>query len=214
MRMLVRLLPFMVEGESSLEDLVLRSGVGRGVLEDLVQGLAELGVVVVSGDRVVFDSGSRLRAGVVALEAGAGREEVSRGLSWQDFEKLAGRVLAGNGFGVLRGVRVGRRRLQIDVLGYGDGLGVAVDCKRWSRVGGVGVFAGVVERQVHRCREVFRGGLAERLGLEVIVPVVVTLYAGGVRFVRRAPIVPIAGFDDFVRELRGRLGEVRVVRRR
>lgn len=211
-RMLTRLLPFMVQGEASLDVLAQKSSVGRSVLEGVIQGLADRGIVVFNGGTVVFDTESRLRAAIVALEAGAGREEVARGLSWLDFEKLAARMLVENGFSVLRSVRVGKRRLQIDVLGYSSRLGVAIDCKQWRNIGGVSVFTKVVEKQVNRCRELVREDIAERLGLENLVPVVVTLYADAVKVVRRVPIVPISGFDSFIREVPGRLNEMRVIK--
>lgn len=210
-KLIAKLLPSMNEGKQTVNSLAQEANLGETIISELVHTMAEHDIAIVERNRIVFDKTSRLKAALLALEGGADREEVSSKLTWLDFEGLTGALLMKNGFEVLQSIRLGKKRLQIDLLGYSGKLGVAIDCKHWQRSGSVSALRQAAEMQVKRCKMVFRDRLAERLGVSVLTPVVVTLYPEPMKTVSLVPLVPIIGFDDFVRELPGRLDEVRVV---
>ena len=210
-RLLSKLIPHIREGESTIENLATRTGIGPHLVSELISWLTSIEVATADDIRVYFEETSRLKVALVALEIGADREEVARGLSWLDFENLSAEVLARNGYEARRNLRIGRRRLQIDVLGSRGELGVAMDCKHWHKSGGVRALGRVATLQVNRCVLLARAMPTDRYGLSAIVPAVLTLHANEINSVGRVPVVPVASLEDFLQDLPGNLEKVKVI---
>jgi Restriction endonuclease len=60
-------------------------------------------------------------------------EEVSRLLSWREFEQLAAALLRAAGFEVHENVTLTKPRAQIDAVAYGTSTILSVDCKHYRR---------------------------------------------------------------------------------
>jgi hypothetical protein len=73
---------------------------------------------------------------VVALAlcgAGVRPEEVSKYLTWREFEGFCSAVLGTCGFLVKENLQLVRPRAQIDLVAYGPSAILSVDCKHWER---------------------------------------------------------------------------------
>ena len=67
------------------------------------------------------------------LKHGNQPEEVSRLLSWREFEKLAAALLRVGGFVVKENLTLTRPRAQIDAVAFGTSMILCVDCKHYRR---------------------------------------------------------------------------------
>ncbi len=60
-------------------------------------------------------------------------EEVSRLLSWREFEQLAAALLRAAGFEVKENITLTKPRAQIDALAFGTSMILCIDCKHYRR---------------------------------------------------------------------------------
>ncbi len=139
------------------------------------------------------DGPSVLRA-LVAMEAGAPPDLVSRYLDWKDFEGFCARLVAARGFAVTLDLRLNRPRAQIDVLARSSSIALLVDCKHWARARGVGGLSAVVEKQAARARLV-RKAMKD---VEPMAVVVLSLVEERPKFVGGGAVVPMKALGDFL----------------
>lgn len=174
--------------------------------EDILDGLASVGIGKKRGQQYFFQSGDRLRAAVELLKAGSAMDLVSEALDWKDFEGLAAEILSCHGFAVMRNLVLTKPRMEIDVVGVRLGVAMLIDCKHWKRYSSA-VLATAVRKQIERTRHYVsktRGAVA--------VPVIVTLYQDRMSFIDRVPIVPIFQFSSFVDEFYGSLDDLNTIK--
>ncbi len=139
------------------------------------------------------DGPSVIRA-LVAIEAGAPPDLVSRYLDWKEFEGLCARLMAARGFAVTLDLRLNRPRAQIDVLARSSSVALIVDCKHWAKERGVSGLLAVVEKQAARARLV-RRAMKE---VEPMAVVVLSLVEERPKFVGGGAIVPMKALGDFL----------------
>jgi Restriction endonuclease len=160
----------------------------------------------VSKNVVKFSGTDRISAAVLALQMRCDIEQVSRCLSWKDFEKLASELLISFGYSTRTNVRFVKPRMEIDIVGTGSaGFTIAVDCKHWNRsnLSSISKFS---QKQVARAERLIK---CDRT-ISQVVPVMLTLHAESVRFIGGVPLVPIHTFRSFIMEVKGFLPEIYV----
>ena len=64
----------------------------------------------------------------------------------------------------------------------------------------------IVRKQIERAKH-----YVSNTKIEIIVPVIVTLYQEETSFINRVPIVPILQFSSFIDEFYGSLEEIRTI---
>jgi hypothetical protein len=160
----------------------------------------------VSKSAVKFSGTDRISAAVLALQMRCDIEQVSRCLSWKDFEKLASELLISFGYRTRTNVRFVKPRMEIDIVGTGSaGFTIAVDCKHWKRsnLSSISKFS---QKQVARAERLLK---CDRT-ISQVVPVMLTLHAESVRFIGGVPLVPIHRFRSFIMEVKAFLSEIYV----
>jgi hypothetical protein len=198
-----------MSGATTLEEFCRDSGIAsRTVARDLAQALMSRGIGSGSASAMSFSPKDRLAAATLALESGCDPEQVSRRLSWKDFEQLAAGVLSSLGYLTRTNVRFTKPRMELDVVGTSAGLAIAVDCKHWERSNPSSI-AQFCKKQVARAEELVK----RNAQIREAVPAILTLHAARVRFVAGVPVVPVAQFRSFAVDVQGFLGEIRVIRR-
>jgi len=161
----------------------------------------------VSKNTVKFSGSDRIRAGVLALQMRRDIEQVSRYLSWKDFEKLASELLRSFGYHTRTNVRFAKPRMEIDVVATSlDGFTIAVDCKHWERsnLSSISKFS---QKQAARAERLIKCDKT----VSQVVPVLLTLHAESIRFIGAVPLVPIHKFRSFIMDVKGFLPEIYVV---
>lgn len=114
-------------------ELVTSVRIGRASIEEVLRDLHEKGLVTLAGEVVIVSPEQRMRIAAAAVGQGSDPETISRHLRWQEFELLAGRVLAQSGYATKTHFVFKRdgRRFEMDVLGGKDPLLLCIDCKHW-----------------------------------------------------------------------------------
>ena len=181
--------------------------VSRQVAKRVLDFLADNGIGTSSKKGAIsFAGGDRLKAAVLALQMGCEMEQVSKHISWKDFEGLASEVLRSFGYETRTNVRLTRPRIEIDVVGVSAGFAIVVDCKHWKR-GSLSSVLSYSRRQAARAKRLIKHDGT----IDQAVPVILTLHAESVKFVSGGiPVVPIAQFRSFVMDVKGFLPEIYV----
>jgi hypothetical protein len=178
----------------------------RSVAKTVLDYLEDHNIGSVSKNLVKFSGADRISAAVLALQMRCDVEQVSRHLSWKDFEKLASELLASFGYSTRTNVWFVKPRMEIDVVGTGsDGFTIAVDCKHWKRsnLSSISKFS---QKQAARAERLIKYDKT----ICQVVPVVLTLHAESLRFVGGVPLVPVHRFRAFILEVKGFLPEIYV----
>ncbi|MCP8316738.1 MAG: restriction endonuclease [archaeon] len=209
---LIKLIPFIVEGKQDLIEISSRSGISFEVLKEALIFLEGENIAKIDGNTVQFEKGAKVLASVSALKLGSSIDEVSKALSWKDFEEFISIIMAHNGYRVHHNFRLKHPKIEIDVLAVKDERGLAIDCKHWHRSMGVSSILKVAEAQIKRAEKIMMSEEAKRFSLSYIIPVIVTLYSEQVFFVSKVPVVPIDKFSHFLNELDGMLDMILIVK--
>ena len=124
-------------------------------------------------------------------------DEVSRLLSWQDFERLAGTLLRSSGYEVRQNVYLRRPRAQIDVVATGPSLTLSVDCKHYRREQGPSSLERAAKAQLRRSALLRRASKDPR----PIASVILSTSEPEGKFVEGVAVVPVRAFRSFLNSL-------------
>lgn len=191
----------------TLDEFQSASGISsRAVAKSVIDFLAANNIGSIFKRAIKFSGSDRLYAAVVALQMGYDIEQISRYLSWKDFEKLASEVLRSFGYRTRTNVRLAKPRMEIDVVGTStDGFTIAVDCKHWRR-SNLSSISNFSQKQAARSERLLKYDRT----ISMVVPVLLTLHAETLTFVSRVPVVPIHRFRSFIIDVKGFLPEIYV----
>ena len=116
----------MLERDGQLVDILRRRLGWERARDALCQGAGELGLPV-------DDTISLVCAAYALIMLYFQADDVSRLLSWQDFEGVTGALLRASGYSVRNNVVLVKPRGQIDVGAEGGSMGRSIDCKHYRR---------------------------------------------------------------------------------
>jgi hypothetical protein len=191
----------------TLDQFQAASGIlSKSVAKSVIDFLAANSIGSISKSTIKFSGSDKLYAAVIAVQMSCDIEQISRYLSWKDFEKLASEVLRSFGYHTRTNVRLVKPRMEIDVVGtLTDGFTIAVDCKHWKR-SNLSSITNFSQKQAARSERLLKYDKK----IHQVVPVMLTLHAESVMFVGRVPLVPIHRFRSFIIDVKGFLPEIYV----
>lgn len=196
-----------IEPETNLAKFQETAGIAsRSVAKSILDFLWSNDIGSISKQAVAFKDSDRLKAAAIALQMGCDAEQVSKHLSWQDFEKLTSQVLVSFGYKTQTNLRFSKPRMEIDVVGVNSGFAIVVDCKHWKR-NNLSSISNYSRKQAARAERLIQHDKK----ISQAVPVILTLHAESVRFVSGIPIVPIFRFKSFVMDVKSFLPEIYVI---
>jgi hypothetical protein len=177
---------------------------------ELLQKMQSDGLVYLKAHTVEADGNQRLKLAIRALGLGADLEYVSSFLQWQEFEGMAATALIRNGYAVSNNLRFTHagRKWEMDVVGSRKPIALCLDCKHWHYGMHPARLKTAVEEQVQRTSALSE--ILPRLDGKVecaswkraqLIPAVLSLVAGRVKFIDDVPIVPILQLQDFLDQL-------------
>ncbi len=124
-------------------------------------------------------------------------DEVSRLLSWQGFERLAGALIRASGYEVRNNVVLTRPKAQIDVVAYGASMVLCVDCKHYRREQGPSALRMVAQAQLRRSAL-----LKEKSGdPRPVASVILSMSEPEGKFVEGVAVVPVRSLRSFLTSL-------------
>ena len=196
---LVRSIPGIIPGGMSVTDFAMATQTGEEVSIEILDNLMQNGIGIYENNLIQFDENDKLKASILAITMGAPIEEVSRFLSWQDFESLAAEILESRDFETTRNVVLTKPRVQIDVVGIKSDIAVLIDCKHWNKMS-QSALEKAVKKQVERTRQ-----FVSKEKIRGAIPAIVTLYQHETQFIDKVPIIPIHQLDSFCDEFYGNI---------
>jgi len=176
----------------------------------LLKKFCEAGLIQWRHKTIEASSNQRVKTAIHAIKSGADFERVCRFLEWNEFENLAAAALEANNFAVRRCFRFKwtQRRWEIDVLGCREPIIACVDCKHWGHGWRKSAIMKAVEAQALRTKVLAEAlpSLQEEVGLAhwreaTLIPIVLSLVPGPLKFYNNVPIVPILQLQNFLNEL-------------
>lgn len=132
-----------------------------------------------------------------------GLQQVSRALTWQEFEAFTEECLQTVGFDTEKGlvVKHDSRRWQIDVIAKKSPMILAIDCKHWESPGYESKLSHAAEHQKLALQALIQQmaekGEVGRDGL-LALPMILTLFEPRARTVNEVDVVSIEQFADFL----------------
>jgi len=205
--LILRAIPVINEGSLSFDDFALATGLGRKTSTELVRLLARNEIGYVDSDFISFGQLDKMRTAMLALRMGVDVEDLSKMLSWKDFELLATSILDASGYVAHHSFRLKKPRMEIDVVGIKDGMALLIDCKHWKR-SSPSEMARFASMQIRRAEAFVR---ARKGQIELAVPAILTLHLESITFAGDVPVIPIIKLRSFLNEMQGYLNEIKVV---
>ncbi|MEM2211332.1 MAG: hypothetical protein QW372_06510 [Nitrososphaerales archaeon] len=210
-RTLLKILPEISLGEYSINEIAIKAQLGVIVVKEVLEELSKNGIGILINDKVKFEDKDRMFTSILGIKYGLSVEEVSKFLSWKDFESFVSFISSQNGYSVSKRVRWKKHSMEIDVLAIKNDLGLAIDCKHWKRINHSAMNK-IVQLQIERARRFMRSNLSSKLNVKFTLPIIVTLYSNDINFINKVPIVPISKFQNFLLEFTGYLNLMKLIR--
>jgi hypothetical protein len=140
--------------------------------------------------------------GYALLKMGAQPEEVSRLLSWQEFERLSAALLRVSGYTVRENVVLTKPRAQIDIVASGPSIVLCMDCKHYQKGHPPSALAKFAADQLRRS-----GLLRKKSGdPRPIASVILSMSEPEGKFVRGVAVVPVRTLSSFLAHIESYLG--------
>ena len=213
--LLVSLLKLTKKNGLIRKDLVSRDAkIPVQTANELLRELADKELIQLKETIIGTLPNQRFSISIRAIRLGADPERVSKTLDWREFEVFATKAFEAEGYDVRKHFRfkLVERGWEIDFLGFKDPIVVCAECKRWLHGWSTAAVTKTVRYQLDRTEALTKVlvSFREKLGLaswrEVkIVPVVISLVVGSIKFCYGVPVVPILQLQSFSNELEGHL---------
>ena len=198
-----------ISPESTAEEFRIRAGIrSKPIAENVLDFLNNNGIGTSSGSKILFSNADRLKIAILAIKMGCDIEQISKKLTWKDFEALTSKILRLSGYKTAIHVTFLKPRMEIDVVGLKSQFAITVDCKHWNH-GSISVLSFCTKRQIERTKIL----LIKRSNISSALPIIVTLHSTKLRFINGTPIVPITEFISFLDGVEDNLSQAYVLYR-
>jgi len=198
-------------GEVGLEELKEAAELPEQIFREACTLLSSNQVGVWGERSVTFGRSDKMRAAILLCSLGEPLEDVSKMLTWSEFEDMVSTLLESVGYEVRRRVRLKEPRCEIDVVAAKGDLALVIDCKHWKKTLGYSTMQRIIEAQIKRAKVLSTSNLSLIKGCDKFLPVILTLYSERPEIVEGVPVVPINLLSDFISGVRGHLDELNVV---
>jgi len=201
-----------VEIKEFKERLPLPFSIVKNILKDLDRG----GLITFTDDNFTVTCEQRVTAAVKAVSLGLDIETVCAYLTWAEFENISTLAFVENGFDTKQHLRFkySGKRWEVDIIAWRGKIAVAVDCKHWKRNWRMSYIRKIVETHLERTRSLAEAlplkGLKYDLNrIEFVVPTIISLVPGPLKFYLDVPIVPVLQLGDFISSLTEHLSMIK-----
>ena len=214
---LIAILKHATSGSAATEIVAREANVPVQVANNILDGLREIGLIECENELIELASNHRVKLAIHAINQGTDVERVCNVLEWKEFENFTATAFEKNNFAVKRNFRfkAAQRRWEIDVLAYSEPIIVCVDCKRWRRGWGNSAITRVAAAQAKRTEVLAKNlqDIQRKIGLNdwkeaILLPAILSLFPGPVKFYNKVPVVPILQLQNFVDEFVGHITEL------
>jgi hypothetical protein len=196
-----------ISSETTAEEFRIKASItSKPIAENVLDFLRNNGIGTSSGRKILFSNLDRLKIAILAIKLGCDIEQISKKLTWKDFEALTSIILKLSGYKTAIHVTFSKPHIEIDVIGIKSQSAITVDCKHWKH-GGLSVLSFYAKKQIERTKIL----LAKKSNISSAIPMILTLHSNKVRLIDGTPIVPIIEFRSFLDGLENNLSELYVL---
>lgn len=208
--LLVSILRLTKSGPVQRELISRDARVPTQTVNEMLKKFSDTGLIQLKGRAIEVLPRQRVLAAIRAVELGADFERVCKTLEWTEFENIAATAFEANNFHVKKRFRFkwAGRRWEVDILGCKEPIVACVDCKHWQHGWRKSAIMKAVASQVERTTALTEAfpSLYEKAGLAdwkqaTLIPVVLSLVLGSLKFYNDVPIVPVLQLQNFLTEL-------------
>ena len=193
-----------ISSQTTSSEFMIRAKISsRSIAESVLEFLTNKGIGTLCENKILFSKEDRLKIAILAIRLGCDIEQISKKLTWKDFESLASKILKLYGYKTVINLIFSKPRMEIDVLGVNSEFAIAVDCKHWKN-GSLPNLSMHAKRQRERTKIL----LEKKGNIFSAIPIILTLHCIIVRFIDGIPIVPITEFRSFLHSLEDNLPNV------
>lgn len=195
---------------AQVDHVAIDARIPRQELKKMLARFASNGLIDLHRGFVAADTGQRICMAVQAVTLGADMERTCSFLDWKEFENMVTVSFEASGYVVYKNLHFRRKekRWQIDVLAFKEPIILSVDCKHWHYNMSPSRIREVAEAQVERTLSLANvlPDLTEKLHIAcwkraVLIPMILSLTIGAVKFCEQTPIVSILQLRDFLDQL-------------
>lgn len=198
-----------ISPESTAEEFRIRAGIrSKPIAENVLDFLSNNGIGTSSGTRILFSNEDKLKIAILAIKMGCDIEQISKKLTWKDFEALTSKILRLSGYKTAIHVTFLKPRMEIDVVGLKSQFAITVDCKHWKHAS-ISVLSLLYKKTNRQDKNL----AYKRSNISSAIPIILTLHSTKVRFINGTPIVPITEFISFLDGLEDNLSQAYVLYR-
>lgn len=198
-----------ISPETTAEEFRIRASIiSKPIAENVLDFLSNNGIGTLSGSKILFSNEDRIKIAILAIKMGCDIEQISKKLTWKDFQALASKILKLSGYKTAIHVTFSKPRMEIDVVGIKSKFAITVDCKHWKH-DSIAILSFYTKRQIERTKIL----LVKKSNISFAIPIILTLHSTKVRFIKGTPIVPITEFKSFLDGLEDNLLDVYVLYR-
>lgn len=206
---LLSILKLTKDGLTSKELIMKDAKVATSLAEELLKKFAQYELIEIRGKQVKTTPEKRMRMAVYAIQKGADFEKVCKFLDWKEFENIAATIFKLNGYDIKRNFRFkNKKRWEIDLIALKKPLIICVDCKHWQHGWSQSAVIKATEIQIERTKALTEAlpKLHKEINLEkwykaILIPTVLSLLPGTLKFHKNTPIVSILQLQSFINEL-------------
>jgi hypothetical protein len=207
---LVQILKLTKDGSTQRELIGRATRIPQQIANRILKKISDAEFIQLKGETVEASLSQRIKTAVHAIELGADFEDICKALNWDEFENIASLAFEVNGFAVKKRFRFkwAGRRWENDIIGYREPMIVCAECKHWLHGWRRSIIMKAVELQVLRTHALAESFplLREKLGLinwrqVTLIPMVLSLVPGPLKFYKKVPIVPILQLQSFLSDL-------------
>ena len=162
-----------ISSETTAEEFMIRANIrSKPVAENVLNFLHNNGIGTSSASKILFSNADRLKIAILAIKMGCDKEQISKKLTWRDFEALTSKILKLSGYNTAVHVTFSKPRMEIDVVGMKSQLAITVDCKHWNH-GSISMPSFYIRRQIERTKIL----LVKGSNISYAIPIILTLHS-------------------------------------
>jgi hypothetical protein len=88
-----------ISSETTAEEFRIRTNIlSKPIAENVLDFLNNNGIGTSSGSKILFSNADRLKIAILAIKMGCDIEQISKKLTWRDFEALTSKILKLSGY--------------------------------------------------------------------------------------------------------------------
>ncbi len=148
------------------------------------------------------EANSPVTLGYALLKMGVQSEEVSRLVTWREFERLSAAILRASGYSVRENVVLTKPRAQLDIVAAGASILLSIDCKHYRRGHSPSALTRFARDQLRRS-SLYRKKVGDR---RPIASMILSMSEPEGGFVEGVAVVPIRTLRSFLTTLESYTG--------